>query len=350
MSSRLATRLERIDPSDAVWSDFVANHPDALPFHHPAWARVLAESYRFSSFAFRLVNGRGEVVAGLPALETRGLAGGRRWISLPFTDYCPPLVVGDGALYARLETELDDARREAGVHSVEMRAAPVSDRALTRAAGFRHTLQLDKDPDTTFKRFRPSVRNKIRGAQRNAVTTHRAEHESDLVGTFYDLHASTRRRLGVPVQPLRYFSLLWRHILEPGLGFLLIARAEGRPVAAGVFLAWRDTVVYKYGASNAAAWRLRPNNSVLWHAIAWACENGYSTFDFGRTESANAGLREFKRGWGTEETSLDYAVMGAAPASGSTSERAARLVAPVIRRAPLFVCRGIGRALYRYAA
>ena len=42
---------------------------------------------------------------------------------------------------------------------------------------------------------------------------------------------------------------------------------------------------------------------------SWGCENDYSTFDFGRTESGNEGLREFKRGWGTDETTLSYAVI-----------------------------------------
>jgi lipid II:glycine glycyltransferase (peptidoglycan interpeptide bridge formation enzyme) len=117
-----------------------------------------------------------------------------------------------------------------------------------------------------------------------------------------------------------------------------------------VFLTWSGTVVYKYGASDATFWRLRPNNALLWHAINWACLNGYSTFDFGKTEPENTGLRDFKRGWGTEEASLAYAVLGPARIPASTAARAARLMGPIIRHGPPFVCRGLGRALYRYAA
>jgi hypothetical protein len=33
-----------VDPeSDACWQAFVAAHPDALIYHHPAWLRVLGE-------------------------------------------------------------------------------------------------------------------------------------------------------------------------------------------------------------------------------------------------------------------------------------------------------------------
>jgi CelD/BcsL family acetyltransferase involved in cellulose biosynthesis len=344
------SRLVRIDLDNPAWQELVANHPHALPFHHAAWAQMLAECYGFSGFGLALDDGQRGWVAGIPVLETRGLLGRRRWISLPFTDLCPPLVFGNDELRARLELEVNAARREAGVTSAEFRAAPSGEDALPRPAGLRHTLQLERDPEKTFNRLKPSVRNKIRSADRSGVTIARAENEDDLTRTFYALHTETRRRLGVPVQPRRYFSLLWRRVLEPGLGFLLVAKAGGRPVAAAVFLGWKGTVVYKYGASDANAWKLRPNNAVLWHAINWACENGYSIFDFGRTEPGNQGLREFKRGWGTEETPLVYTLLGPAELSGAQTERGARLIAPVIRRAPTFVCRGIGRALYRYAA
>jgi CelD/BcsL family acetyltransferase involved in cellulose biosynthesis len=259
-------------------------------------------------------------------------------------------VGGNLNLSYRLETEIDAARAKAGVGSVELRAAPASHHALVLPGGLRHTLRLDPDPARTFNRFKPNVRNKIRSAERSGVTIVRAEQEVDLTRTFYVLHVATRRRLGVPVQPRRYFSLLWRRVLEPGVGFLLIARAGGRPVAAAVFLAWGGTVIYKYGASDAASTNLRPNNAILWYAIDWACENGYSTFDFGRTDFANEGLREFKRSWGTEEEALTYAVIGPTRVSGSSAERATRLMGPFIRHTPRFVCKGIGRALYRYAA
>jgi Acetyltransferase (GNAT) domain len=218
---------------------------------------MIAECYGFSSFGFALKNDAGDLVAGAPVVETRGIVRGRRWISLAYTDYCPPLGPADPEVQIRFETELDAARRLAGVMSVELRAAPAGSRTLAVPAGFRHTLQLDPDVKTTFGSLKPSVRNKVRSAERSGVTVTRGDREEDLTGTFYALHTATRRRLGVPVQPRRYFSLLWRRIFEGELGFLLIARAKGRPVAAAVFLAWSETVVYKYGASDPAALSLR---------------------------------------------------------------------------------------------
>jgi CelD/BcsL family acetyltransferase involved in cellulose biosynthesis len=343
-------QLTRVELEDPGWQKLVADDTRALPFHHPAWARMLAECYGFSSFGLALRNADGGLLAGVPVVETGGKLRGRRWISLPFTDLCPPLVVGDAKLQARLHNELEAARAEAGVASVELRAAPSGDHAQRVPAGLRHTLRLDRDPEQTFARFKPSVRNKIRSAERNGVIVSPAEDEDELTRTFYALHAATRRRLGVPVQPRRYFTLLWRRVLEPGLGFLLVARSGGRAIAGAVFLTWRGTMIYKYSASDASASRLRPTNALLWHAIRSASENGDSTFDFGRTDFDNPGLRDFKLAWGTDEESLAYSMIGPTQVSGSRRKRAARLTEPLIRRSPMFVCRGLGWALYRYAA
>jgi CelD/BcsL family acetyltransferase involved in cellulose biosynthesis len=348
-ADRESTDLVRTDLSSERWLKLVTDDPQALPFHHPEWAEMLAECYGFRSFGLGLADTDGRLVAGSPVIEARGLSGRRRWISLPFTDACPPLSSGRASLQARLEVALDDARRDAGVGSLELRGPPASDHAKVIARGLRHTLVLDAEPHEVLRRMKTNVRNAIRAADRSGVSVVWGENEGDLTRTFYSLHTATRRRVGTPVQPRRYFALLWQRIIEPGLGFLLVARSGNSPIAGAVFLRWRGTIVYKYAASDPAAWRLRPNNAVLWHAIEWACRNGCSTLDFGRTDFANEGLRAFKRHWGADETPLSYAVIGNTRTAPSGHERIARLAQSLIRRSPTPVCRGIGR-LYRYSA
>src|SRR5204862_1950065 len=125
-------------------------------------------------------------------------------------------------------------------------------------------------------------RRNIRTAERRGVTVHRGSAPAD-IETFYRLHLMTRRRLGVPVQPRRFFELLGSRVLEEGLGFILSARAGDVPIAAAVFLHWNGELVYKYGASDHRYWEYRPNNLLFWEAIRWARDNGYHTIDFGRT-------------------------------------------------------------------
>ena len=44
----------------------------------------------------------------------------------------------------------------------------------------------------------------------------------------------------------------------------------------------------------------------MWEAIRWYAEHGYDSLCMGRTEKHHAGLRQFKTGWGAEETVIRY--------------------------------------------
>ena len=138
-------------------------------------------------------------------------------------------------------------------------------------------------------------------------------------------------------------------MIEPGLGYGLLAYAEGRPVGGAVFLRYGRTVEYKFGASQRDAQQLRPNHLLFWSAIREACEDGFEVFDFGRTDLDGDSLREFKLGWGTIEEPLVYTHLGAQTARRGTGRSAAALGA-VIRHSPPTVCRAIGELLYKHAA
>jgi lipid II:glycine glycyltransferase (peptidoglycan interpeptide bridge formation enzyme) len=213
-------------------------------------------------------------------------------------------------------------------------------------------LVLDRSPAKVYAGFhRSQVQRNIRRAEREGLTIRQATCPPDLVDTFYQLHLRTRRRQGVPVQPRRFFRMLWENTISTGLGSVLIVEAVGRPIAAAVFLAWNGTVIYKFGASEASAWSLRPNHLLFWYAIRTACEQGYRRFDFGRTDAGQEGLRNFKLSWGAAEDPLVYQTLGAeARPAPATEGMAARMLGPVIRHGPLLLCRAVGETLYRYTA
>jgi CelD/BcsL family acetyltransferase involved in cellulose biosynthesis len=340
-----------LDLEDARWTDLVEADPASLPFHRPAWARFLADCYRYRAFVLGLTGPGGRLVAGVPLIETRSPLGSRSWTCLPFTDNCGPVVrpdTGEGAV-ARLVEELDQARAAAGVARAEVRDAFPGDRAVVRPAAVLHQLALESDPAAVAGRFRSSIRQGIRGAAKAGVVVRRGDAQSDLTEIFYRLHVQTRRRLGVPVQGKRFFRLLWERVLAPGGGFVLVASVDDEPVAAAVFLTGGNTVVYKYGASDERAWKARPNNALFAHAIEWACTNGHTTFDFGRSDFESEGLRRFKSSWAAEETPLLYSTLGNAGTPDHGHGRLGTIAATVIRRSPSVVCRA-GGLLYRWAA
>jgi CelD/BcsL family acetyltransferase involved in cellulose biosynthesis len=339
--------LTQLAVDDSRWFEFVSSFPRARPFHHPAWTKLLIDAYGFRSLVLALTEASGRVRAGMPIMQV-GVPGLRRWVSLPFTDHCPPLSTDrdEPALMAALAAAAHSQR----IRRVEVHGAVHAPAANSGTVAVTHVLELQPDPEAVRKTFsRSQVQRNIARGEREDATVRRATSATDLTEVYYGLHVRTRRRQGVPVQPRRFFELLWERMIEPGLGFVLLAYAGTTPIAGAVFLAWNGTVTYKYGASNPDFLKLRPNHLIFWDAIRWSCENEFHTFDFGRSDLWNRGLREFKNGWGTREEPLAYSVVGGVPRN-RPSERVQKLMAAVIRRSPLWFCRGLGRALYRFAA
>jgi CelD/BcsL family acetyltransferase involved in cellulose biosynthesis len=337
----------RLELDDPRWLDLVERSPAAVAFHHPAWARLIADCYRYRSFALAIADESGQLTAGVPIVEVATRLTGRKWVSLPFTDSCSPLAA-DATVLDALVRELEIQRSEARVGRVEVRQHLPGASVARRSDFVLHRLELDADPDRLWRRFPSELRRLIGLARRGGVEVSFATRRSELVDTFYGLQLRTRRRQGVPIQPRRFFEMLWDRMIEPGLGFCLLAHVRERPIAGAVCLAWNGTVTGKYAASDPEFWFLRPNHLLVWEVIAWSCENGFRELDFGRSEIDNPGLRVFKSRWRALEEPLVYSALGRAPQKRRAFPRA--FAAAIIRRSPAGLCRLAGEALYKYAA
>ncbi len=336
-----------LDLNDPHWFDFVCSCPAASPFHHPAWAALLAETYRYRPLVLTVTDGAGQITGGLPILDVSGRLTGCRWVSLPFTDYCPLLVKIQSA--EQLVDMLIDEVIARKLDAFELRASlPAQAHLYARTSAVRHTLALSTNPRNLYDQFSKMHRRNIRKAERAGVRVELGRSLSD-IQAFYHLHLLTRQRQGMPIQPRRFFRLLQEQVMKSGLGFVLTAHVNQVPVAAAVFLAWNGVLIYKYGASDQRFWEYRPNNLLFWEAIQWGCEHGYQTLDLGRSGLEDLGLREFKTGWGAREEPLIYSVIADAPPK-PPSARLKKAMNTVIRHAPGHACQIIGELFYRYAA
>jgi CelD/BcsL family acetyltransferase involved in cellulose biosynthesis len=329
--------------ADSRWLELVRRDPAATAFHHPDWTRAVGASYGFKSFLVT-VETDGDLVTALPVMEVSGPLGRRRWVALPYTDSCAPL--GDPDALESLVGELEAARVQQGVDSLEVRAPiPLPRSRLLPFVG--HVVRLGHDADAVEHGYDSSVRRAIRRARRSGLVVRVGTSTGDLAQTFYELHVETRRRLGLPVQPQRFFANLWR-CLGDDLCRVVLVESNGRPVAGALFLTWRSHLVYKYGASDSRYWSMRPNNLVFAETIRWACANGFTELDLGRTDPDAESLKRFKRGWGAEEQVLEYTLVGSRGAIAGVGSRP--LIRGALRHAPRWVVRLTGEVIYRNAA
>jgi lipid II:glycine glycyltransferase (peptidoglycan interpeptide bridge formation enzyme) len=85
-----------------------------------------------------------------------------------------------------------------------------------------------------------------------------------------------------------------------------LARKGGVPIAAILTLRHRGTVVYKYGCSDDRFHHLAGMPFLFWKLIEESKSQGSEQIDFGRTESENKGLIEFKDRLGTTRRMISY--------------------------------------------
>ena len=335
-----------LDPFDERWTAFVASQPQANIFHHPAWSNLLAECYGYRPFVVALRDVEGTICAGLPMMEVNSRLTGRRWVSLPFTDYCVPLYREPASLIC-LADNLVHLSQGKGKPTIEVRWRFPTHPAIHSSSQYvLHTIRLSPDTEAVAKCFHSNHRRNIKAAQKRGVCIVWAQTREHLK-VFYRLHVQTRRKQGVPVQPWRFFDILGSTLLEPGLGFVLLAYKDRECLAGAVFLKWRQTLTYKYGASCPDGLSLRPNHLLFGAAIHWGCTNGCTMLDMGRTDVANTGLREFKNRWGATEVLLTYSTLPAA-SRWRVPGRLMLGLQTVIRHSPLWVCRAVGTLFYRH--
>jgi CelD/BcsL family acetyltransferase involved in cellulose biosynthesis len=339
-----------VDPlGEPEWLALLERSPAATPFHHPGWLALLGRSFRYELLACCVADEDGALVGGLPVAVVSSRLTGRRLVALPFSDLCAPLLARDAppGAAAALGEALAELQRRRGVPFEVRGTGPALEAAPPGERFHHHVLALGPDIGEVERRFAKSqVRRGIRRARREGLETAVATDRPALEA-FFRLHVLTRRRLGVPTQPRR-FILGLDALFAAGLGFVLLVLREGEPIAAAVFLTYGDTLLYKYGASDARFLPLRPNNLLFMEAIRWGCEHGMRRLDFGRTHWGQESLRAFKLAWGAEERELRYRHVGA-EAPGGRGARSQRALSGVIRHSPPLAGRVIGEALYRHA-
>jgi lipid II:glycine glycyltransferase (peptidoglycan interpeptide bridge formation enzyme) len=168
---------------------------------------------------------------------------------------------------------------------------------------------------------------------------------------FYFLHCKTRKKHGLPPQPLAFFRKIYDHILAKGLGVVMVARWKKIPVAGAVFFDAGTSVIYKFGASDQAFQSLRGNNLIFWEAIRWFSKRGAKRMDLGRTSTAEEGLRQFKLGWNAGEKTINYFRFCLGRERFVTvPDEAFGWHNCAFRKMPVLASRLIGQVLYRHWA
>jgi hypothetical protein len=398
--------IQIIDPTRyASWDDLLLSTPGCTFFHSSAWARVLSESYGYKPLYFAIMD-NDKFRALVPIMEVKSFLTGKRGVSLPFTDYCDPIIEEEKEFVDLFDTIIEQGRRrgwkylglrggekylrsqESVVRSEESESSdvfPVSC-LLSPGSSFKkadllprisqpaarnlflpthnsqlgtwnifpyitylgHTLFLGKGEQSLYKGLRDSTKRNIKKAKAEGVDV-RISDQPESIDQFYNLNSVTRKRHGLPPQPFSFFKNVFELVIKKGYGIVVIGLFEGNAIAASVFFHFGKKANYKYGASDLQYQNLRTNNLVMWEAIRYYCGKGFDSLSMGRTEPENQGLIQFKSGWGATEHQINYYRYDLKKESFvSGSLKVTGFHNKIFRNIPIPLLNRLGNILYRH--
>jgi hypothetical protein len=338
--------LEQIGTEDERWRILIGQFPQATIFHSPEWINLIAKTYHYRSFILAEIDPLGHLLAGIPIIEKQSWSGQNSWVSLPFTDHCSPIAITDEQEFLFTKNLFEQVHQQPHL-KLELRwPCKESGEFQSRQDHVLHTINLSSDFSHAAELIHPMHSRNARNAATHGVKIKIGDGDTYL-DEFYRLHLITRRRLGVPIQPKIFFTNLAKNLLESAHGYIMCAYYDEICIAAAVFLLWNKTITYKFGASDPAYLKLRPNDLIFWNAIKWGCDNGYDFLDLGRTDVDNAGLRSYKSRWGASEMAINYCYAPTLPLH--RSDWLLNILNMTIRHSPQWVCRLSGELLYRFA-
>lgn len=345
-------QVYKVDPlSDPRWDAFLGEQPDSSAFHRSQWLQALHHTYAYKPVVYTTTEPGLPLHDGLSFCRISSPLTGRRLVSTPFSDHCDVLIADE----CRLRFILNALKTEAAdrqLKYVELRPLDAACAETLRAEGFGeserfvvHRLDISGDPETILENtHKTGVRQMIRRAERENLQVD-IGNSPELLTKFCRLQTLTRRRHGIPPQPVEWFrNLMECKSIDPTI---FVASKDGKPIAAVLTLCWGRLGHYKYSCSDSNYSNTGGTQLLIWRAILRLKDQGCESFCMGRSEPGNRGLVEFKSRWGAQRTMSSY-YRYPAPASVSESTEESRLVSRVVSVMPEWALSAAGKFLYRH--
>lgn len=340
-------------PNTADWNAYVAAHQHGSVYHHSAWGRVIQKTYGHQIYNLNAYDSSGLIVGILPLVHIKHFLFGNNLFSLPFADL-------GGILADDAETEkalLAKATEIAAVHeipTVELRQAYVLSESVLSAdseykydtyasqqtAKVRMLLDLPDSSEGLMSLFKSKLRSQIRRPLKDGLTV--KVGGTELLNDFYRVFAENMRDLGSPVHSKKFIENLLNELPESTRIFMVYK--GDTPLACSLTLGHGKILANPWASSLRRYSRLSPNMLLYWSMLEYACDHGFSSFDFGRS-TPDEGTYKFKKQWGAKESPLCWQIFSnqTETSNSSTTDKSKfELAMQVWKKLPVSVSKVLG--------
>lgn len=267
------------DADYPAWDRYVGHHPQASTYHLSVSRSILAQAFG-KPWHLLAVFQDGDLCAGLPLVHMRSRLFGNFLVSMPYVNYGGLLTSLD-ACAAPLLQQVSRLRRQLGARYVELRhLTPHYPQLPVATEKVSMWLQLPETPEALLAGFKAKLRSQVRKGDKNGLGVRIGGVE--LLEDFYTVFARNMRDLGTPVYSPTFFRLILE-AFPTTARLVLVTAAQDMPLAGGLVLGYRDRLEIPWASSLREYNHLQTNMWLYWQCLKYACEQGYRTFDFGRS-------------------------------------------------------------------
>ena len=285
----------------ARWDAFVDSCPDATFFHKAGWQTVIERTYGHKTWFYYAEQG-GAIVGVLPLAEIKSRMFGHFLGSTPFCVLGGVAATVEAAR-AFLDAAADQLARERNVGHLEYRnltAAHTGDANWYQKelyVTFRKEISGDDEENLN------AIPRKQRAMVRKGIKLGLSAEIDQDVERFFTCYATSVHRLGTPVFPKKYFTII-KEVFGEAVEIRIIVK-DKQLIAAVMSFYYRDEVLPYYGGGMPAARDVAGNDYMYWNLMQAAAARGSRIFDFGRSK-LGTGAFDFKKNWGFSPTPLAY--------------------------------------------
>lgn len=327
------------------WDNYVNKRPESNLYHLFAWRNVIEKTYGHKTYYLMATNDiqpstgsersslstlqrkmNFDLVVGiLPLVLLRHVFFGNSLVSLPFFDMggiiandikteelllreaiglCHKLKAAQIELRHVKPLSLLANSPQSTIHSpddarISYQASDTNSVFLAPSHKVRLLLSLPASSDVLMKSFKSKLRSQIRKPLKNGLIPKIGGLE--LLNDFYRVFSINMRDLGSPV----HSKNLMKNVLEEfaDKARIIVVYKDNHPLAASMIVGFKDTLQNPWASALRQYSHLSPNMLLYWTMLEYACDNGYSCFDFGRS-SPDGGTYRFKKQWGAKPSKL----------------------------------------------
>lgn len=316
MASLATTVVESItEVNDNQWNNLVSQAANGTVFHRTGWLRAVEEGLDRRPKHVVVEKGQNPVAVCPNFLSQVELpfdlptAAGFTQLASVTPGFGGPLILAnrDECLDGILDAAADICRFGAIVHRLRVLDPDHVQYAQTlHRRGYRPSLlycrfvvSLD-DYDRIWNDMHAERRKEIRDAD-ESVSVERSDFDPDDVGAFYPGYERAMAQIGGTTYPRSFFEALADH-LGPRIE-VFTAYRDGEPVGRHLYLRdlEQDSLHYFFSGVPREYFEYSSPSLIHNHAIQWALENGFATYDFGATSSHHGdGTFGYKKKFGAE--------------------------------------------------